>query len=208
MKPSIYVDFDDVLSETARTLADIVAMRFQRKIAFEDIHSFDLCISFGLDPRQQEVLIQMFHDAEILESIPPVEGAAEGLRIWQDAGYAIHVVTGRPPETCQPSENWLKHHNIPYEAITFVDKYGRGHQTIPGVNQMSLTDLKSRQFDLIVDDSPDMAILFGKQTKQSVALFDRPWNQQLGSFEAQPNVMRCHNWQELIECLPIDKPNL
>jgi len=202
MNGTIYVDFDDVLSETARLLADIVAERFGRRTPFEKIYSFDLGLSFGLEPREQDVLIRLFHDSDMLASIPPVAGAAEGMRAWAEAGCSVHVVTGRPPETSDASRAWLKHHGIPYADITFVDKYGRGHAAVPGVRQMTLDELQTCDFALIVDDSPDMARLFGMRTDNPFAIFDRPWNTDLASVEARPNVSRCRDWTELLTRFP------
>ncbi len=202
MNGTVYVDFDDVLSETARLLADIVAERFGRRTPFEKIHSFDLGLSFGLEPHEQDVLIRLFHDADMLASIPPVAGAAEGLRAWAAAGCAVHIVTGRPPETHDASRAWLEHHGLPYADITFVDKYGRGHAEVPGVRQMTLDDLKTCDFALVVDDSPDMVRLLSTRQEVPVAVFDRPWNTQLGPVENQPNVARCRDWTELIKRFP------
>ena len=203
MNGAIYVDFDDVISETARLLSDVVAERFGRRTPFEQIYSFDLSISFGLAPQEQDILIELFHDADMLASIPPVPGAAEGMRVWAEQGCEVHVVTGRPPETEAASRAWLAAHRIPYTDITFVDKYGRGHRNLPGVRQLTLEELDTVAFALIVDDSPDMAQRFGMRTGIPVAIFDRPWNSGLGSVETRPNVSRCRNWTELMERFPI-----
>ena len=202
MTGSIYVDFDDVLCETARTLADIVAARFGRRTRFEDIHSFDLNVSFGLDPREQEALFALFHDADMLASIPAVEGAVDGLRRWTEAGCVVHVVTGRPPETREASRAWLDGHGIAVEDITFVDKYGRGHADVPGVRQMTLAELETCAFSLVVDDSLDMARFFAERSRVPVALFDRPWNRDVAGAVMRKDVVRCRNWTELLERFP------
>lgn len=202
MNGSIYVDFDDVLCETARTLADIVAERFGRRTRFEDIHSFDLNVSFGLNPLEQEALFSLFHDTDMLVSIPAVEGALEGLRGWSAAGCAVHIVTGRPPETRDASIAWLDAHEVEVEDITFVDKYGRGHADVPGVRQMTLDELKNCAFSLVVDDSLEMALFFAAQTHVPVALFDRPWNMDLSDTQARDKVVRCRSWAELVARFP------
>jgi hypothetical protein len=48
---SIYVDFDDVLCETARALVALLQSHFGRTVAFDDVISFDLAVSFGLNLR-------------------------------------------------------------------------------------------------------------------------------------------------------------
>jgi hypothetical protein len=202
MNGTVYVDFDDVLSETARLLADIVAARFGRRTPFEKIYSFDLGISFGLAGHEQDILIELFHDADMLASIPPVAGAAEGMRTWADKGCEVHVVTGRPPETEAASRAWLAMHQIPYADITFVDKYGRGHRQLPGVRQLKLEELDTVDFALIVDDSPAMAKRFSMRGDIPVAVFDRPWNADLGPAGSRPNVVRCRDWNDLLTRFP------
>lgn len=202
MNGTIYVDFDDVLSETARMLVEVVATRFGRRTPFENIYSFDLALSFGLEPHEQDILSKLFHDADVLGSIPAVSGAAAAMQAWADAGCAVHVVTGRPPETHDASRHWLKMHNMPYTDITFVDKYGRGHTTIPDTNQMTLSEVEACNFALVVDDSPDMVQLLAKRTDMPIAIFDRPWNTQIGTAETQSNVWRFHDWKSLLEQFP------
>lgn len=202
MNGSIYVDFDDVLCETARTLTDIVAEHFGRRTRFEDIFSFDLNVSFGLNTEEQKVLFSFFHDNSILGNVPPVPGAIDGIRAWAKAGCTVHIVTGRPPETHDISRVWLEAHNVPYADITFVDKYGRGHNDVPGVRQMTLDELETCAFALVVDDSLDMARFFAERSHIPVALFDRPWNRDLEGKPLQDNVVRCQSWHDLITCFP------
>lgn len=199
MTGSIYVDFDDVLCETARILTDIVAERFGKHTRFEDIYSFDLSASFGLSASEQQVLIELFHDADILSSIPPVDGAAEAFCTWAEAGCTVHVVTGRPPETRDASRAWLARHGFPYADITFVDKYGRGHGKVPGTRQMTLAELETCDFALAVDDSPDMVRFLATRTQVPVVVFDRPWNVDLAHMSS---VVRCCCWSELMELFP------
>ena len=202
MRQGIYVDFDDVLCETARTLAGIVAERFGKRVAFDDIYSFDLDDSFGLDAAQQEDLFGMFHDPAILAMIPPVPGAIAGMQQWQEAGCRIEIVTGRPPETHAASCAWLDARRVPYAGITFVDKYRRGHGPVAGVRQLQMQDLEASTYALVVDDSPDMITFLADRTPHDLVLFDRPWNRGLALDTARSGVTRCCGWAELLEAHP------
>ncbi len=202
MNQAVYVDFDDVLCETARTLAEIVAKRFGKQVAFEDIRSFELEHSFGLDVTQQEVLFALFHDPEVLAMIPAVPGAIAGMRQWHDAGCRIEIVTGRPPETQGASCAWLDAHSVPYEGITFVDKYSRGHGLVPGVRQLQMQELETSAYALVVDDSPAMIRFFAEKTRHELVLLDRPWNRGLSLDGTRPGVRRCRGWSELLEAHP------
>ena len=195
-----YVDFDDVLCETAALLTDIIQEEFGKGVPYEEIHSFDLADAFGLDDAESRRLLEIFHEERVLAGMKPVAGAAEALRVWQDAGIFIHIVTGRPPATCQASRAWLETHAMPYNRLSFVDKYGRNHVAVDDADIITLDELKKMPFDIAVDDSP-MAIEFlVKHTNIPVAVFERPWNRKLGDLESDRQIIRCKSWQDVLAC--------
>ncbi len=202
MSVPIYVDFDDVLCETARMLAHLIGKQFGKYVQFEDIHSFQLDASFGLQVAEQEVLFGLFHDSDVLMQLQPVPGAIAGMQQWHRAGCRVEIVTGRPPDTADVSCAWLEAHAVPFEGITFVDKYQRGHGPVAGVKQMSMEEVSEAQFALAVDDSPTMALELARHAPYDIALFDRPWNRTLTTDGMPGRVMRCKGWAELIDLYP------
>jgi uncharacterized protein len=202
MSKAIYVDFDDVLCETARALTALIECEFGKRIAFEDIHSFDLTKSFDLDEAQTLRLFDMFHDADVLAGIAPVEGATAGIRSWHDAGAEIHIVTGRPPSTFAASQAWLAEYGVPYERLTFVDKYGRDHAHIEGVDIMTLDELKLREFCMAIDDSPTAIQFLAEHTAIPILIFSRPWNVTLDTLGEPSRITRCETWSDVLERVP------
>ncbi|MFU8779692.1 MAG: 5' nucleotidase, NT5C type [Kiritimatiellia bacterium] len=202
MRAPVYVDFDDVLCESARTLARISGERYGKPVAFEEIYSFDLNQSFGLDASEQVDLFTLFHDAEMLYAIPPIPDAIAGMQTWAAAGCRIEIVTGRPPVTQAVCCEWLDAYKVPYDGITFVDKYRRGHGPVAGVRQMTLEQIAACTFALAVDDSPEMIECLAVKTGWPLALFDRPWNQQLAVGTLRPGTGRYAGWRELLDAYP------
>jgi uncharacterized protein len=202
MRIPVYVDFDDVLCESARTLARISGERYGKPVAFEDIYCFDLNKAFGLDTLEQVDLFTLFHDEEMLFSIPPIAEAIEGMRKWAAAGCQIEIVTGRPPVTKDISCAWLDAYKIPYDGITFVDKYHRGHGTVEGVRQLTLQAVTACNFALVVDDSPDMIRFMAEHTDMPLGLFDRPWNRHMDVSVMRHGVNRVRGWNELQALYP------
>ncbi len=197
MSLPIYVDFDDVLCESARRLAQISGDRYGKPVAFEEIYSFDLNKSFGLDESEQLDLFTLFHDEEMLYSIPPIPDAIAGMQRWAAAGCRIEIVTGRPPVTHAISCAWLDAYEVPFDGITFVDKYGRGHKPVKGVRQCRLEEVPKTDFALVVDDSPEMIAFLAENTDWPLALFDRPWNRGLDVDNLRDGVQRFAGWQAL-----------
>ena len=202
MSAAVYVDFDDVLSETARALAAVSEREFGRHTAFEDIHTFDLSVSFGLNEAQTARLFELFHDGDILMDIVPVSGAVEGVRAWHDAGATIHIVTGRPPSTHAVSQAWLALHNVPYERLTFVDKFDRGHAHVPGVDILTRDELRECSFCMAIDDSPQAIRFLADHTRVPIIIFDRPWNESLGTLGDDARILRCETWAHVLEQVP------
>ncbi len=202
MSAPVYVDFDDVLCESAQALAVMSERRFGKAAAFEDIFTFDLNVAFNLDMAESEILFAAFHDADILKDIVPIPGAIEGMRAWHAAGTTIHIVTGRPPTTQTVSEEWLARYGVPYERLTFVDKYNRGHAHIPGVDILTRDELRDCSFCMAIDDSPTAIRFLAEQTDIPVLIFDRPWNRDLTPLEDSSRILRCENWSHVLEQVP------
>ncbi|MED6282317.1 Membrane-associated phosphatidylinositol transfer protein 2 [Characodon lateralis] len=48
-------------------------------------------------------------------------GAVDVVRFWQDLGYLIVYVTGRPDMQKQRVVAWLSQHNFPHGIVSFCD---------------------------------------------------------------------------------------
>jgi len=202
MRTPVYIDFDDVLCESARTLAELAGVRYGKTVLFEEIHSFDLGRSFGLDPHEQEDMIGLFHDEEVLASIPPISSAVAGMQAWAAAGCRLEIVTGRPPSTQAVSRAWLEQYHVPFDGITFVDKYQRGHGPVEGVRQCTLADVAAGHYALVVDDSPDMILYLSQASRLPLVLFDRPWNRHIDVAGLRGGVARHADWTVLLSAYP------
>lgn len=195
---TIYIDFDDVLCETALELAQIVEQEFGRRVAFEDIQAFDLEKSFDLNREQWEHMMELAHRPEVLAHLAPIKGAAEVLRTWNAAGYNLDVVTGRPSASHEASGEWLARYGIPFDSLTFVDKYARTHVVREGKDVLTLDELASRDYVLAVDDAPRMLTYLSETMCVPLLVFDRPWNAgwKSGATVTAP-VHRCRSWEQI-----------
>ena len=196
----IYVDFDDVLCETAAALADLLARRFGRKIRVDDISSFNLGESFSLTPEELDHFFELAHRPEELLQYQPMPGVRAALQHWLDTGYAVDIVTGRPPLSDGTSREWLRQHAIPHSGLIFVDKYGR-YGAVGDVTGISLADFRQRHYCLAIDDSPTMIRFLVEEMRLPVVIMDRPWNRAV---EVKPGlpVCRCADWRAIAERFP------
>jgi uncharacterized HAD superfamily protein len=172
---TIYVDMDDVLCQAARHFLVIVEREFGKRIAYEQLTNFDVGQSCGLRPEERVELYRIVHRRGELLSMAPVSDAITVLRSWEQRGFEIAIITGRPPETSATSIEWLTKQQVPFHSFTVVDKYSRFATDQAGV--ISLSELATRRFCWAVEDSLPMAQYLADQMNLPVALIDRPWNQ-------------------------------
>lgn len=198
----LYIDFDDVLCETALAFTRILLELFGRRVAFDDIREFDLEVSFSLTPQQHEHLMHVGHEPEFLGSVVPVPGAVDGMRQLKDIGFEIAIVTGRPPHCGEISAEWLTRHGIPFDRVLHVNKYGRltGSQIKQAI---TLEKLKEIEFCAAVEDAPGMAAFLVNAMTMPVLVFKRPWNIDavIGADGNADRLLRCHDWNHILETL-------
>ncbi len=197
----IYVDIDDVLGHTAESILELVEVHHGKTVAWESISHFDLRVSFDLSDDELDDLLDKAHQPEILHGIRPIEGAADALRSWDERGYEIALVTGRPPATEMVSREWLRRSQIPHAHLEFVDKYGRGEDWATGIETLGLDDIAEMEICLAVEDSLEMAVFLAQHHPIEVIVMDRPWNRDLSSLPTSitHRLVRCRSWAEVME---------
>ena len=187
----VYIDVDDVLAETTRAIHALASSVFGHRVEFEQMVEFDLAQSLKLDGTEHAQLWQAIHEAEFLESLPPLPHAVATTQRWHRAGAQISIVTGRPPSSQSSTLAWLKRVGIPHQGLEVVDKYGRfGDTTIP-----SKEDLAHRDYTWVIEDSSEMALFLSDRTPARVMLIDRPWNR--GFSTESTRIQRVHDWLDL-----------
>ncbi|MGH7871454.1 MAG: 5' nucleotidase, NT5C type [Candidatus Binatia bacterium] len=194
----IYVDMDDVLCHAARHFIVIIEREFGKRITYDQLTSFDVGEACGLALEERDELYRIVHRPEELLQMEPVKDALHVLRRWQKQGFEIAIVTGRPPESFEPSLEWLAKHRISHDSFTVVDKYSRFE--IDSTMAISLNELAARRFYWAVEDSLPMAEYLAGRMKVPVALIDCPWN-RTDADHAQ--VSRCKDWNAIANAVAV-----
>ncbi len=190
----IYVDFDDVLCETANTLSVLARRLFGRDVPFERIHAFDLSVSFGLDRAQYDRLMAEAHAPGTLLALREIPGASRTLLGWMEAGHEVEVVTGRPFATAVASREWLEAHGLGAVPVVHVDKYRREPppSSPDAPRALTVEEFCERRYDFAVEDSPLAFAHLARIPGCRVAVFARPWNADIEL--PSPLFRRCEGW--------------
>ncbi len=192
----IYVDVDDVLSETIERLIELLEETHGRRVAREDVRQFHLEHPFGLDESEIRRFMARAHEDDVIESIRPVDGAAPVLAGWRRTGHRIRLVTGRPPITNAASRRWLARHAIAHDTLHHLDKWARPDWNGDGLPALRFDDLPRYEFDLAVEDSLETAVRLVEDFGIRVALMDRPWNRAVEHLSegTRAGIVRCESW--------------
>ena len=195
----LYVDFDDCLCETARSFSQLVMEMFGRNVPYENIRTFDLEKSFGLNKVQYKEFMIRAHTPEVLLSYKETPGASSVINEWINCGHKVSVITGRPLSAYEASRKWLDMHGLQKAGLYCFDKYGR--HSFTGNSDFSLTreDYCRMKFDFAVEDSTKAFKFFDHLPNLQVLVFDRPWNRDCEFPDG--NYTRCFDWKSIREKL-------
>ncbi len=196
----IYIDFDDVLCETARALSHAARAVFQRDVPYEQITVFNLQHAFSLSPSEIEQLMDLAHQPEFLAALEPTPGAVGAVRELLATGHEVSIVTGRPSDCHAGSAAWLASYGLEGLAVIYVDKYGRAPKNLPAwaPPMLSLQQFYELQFDVAIDDAPTALDLLTELKGCQVIVFSRPWN---AAYQPPEGVLRCDSWDEILKLL-------
>lgn len=191
----IYIDFDDVICETAKHFTIIAKELFGIDLPYNEVQFFNLKKTFNLDDNQYVELMNAGHLPENLLSYEETPNASNTINKWVDAGHDVNVITGRPYDAYEPSRKWLDNHGLNRVPLFCVDKYGREEFSKEYSFSMTLEDLYNSTFDFAIEDSPAAFEHVNHFEGCKVAVFDRPWNKK--SEFPSDKFIRCMDWAEI-----------
>jgi uncharacterized HAD superfamily protein len=195
----VYIDLDDVLSQSALGYIKVFREHFGRTVRFEDIHSFDLSKSFGLTALEHRRFLELIHDPAVLMEFAPMPGAREVLERWSAAGVVISVVTGRPSTAFDVTRAWLTANAMPFNSLLFVRKYPQNPLDPHAHPTASLRSLLRVPFNLAIEDNAKVATFLIRHLGIPVFLLERPWNpaKRALSPETRSLLVRCRSWLDI-----------
>lgn len=195
----IYIDFDDVICETAKHFIKLAKMLFGIELPYNEVQFFNLQKSFDLNDAQYDELMRTAHTPENLLAYEETPDASGVINKWIEEGHDISIITGRPFEAYEPSRRWLDAHGLERAPLFTVDKYGREKADQAWSYGLSLEEFYKMIFDFAIEDSPAAFEHVLHFTDCTVAVYDRPWNRQCAL--PNKNFVRCGSWAEIDKLL-------
>jgi uncharacterized HAD superfamily protein len=157
----IAVDLDGVLAETMTAWCVLANQKFGTRLTIDDFEGWAFGKAswrkFGIS---KEEFFRLLDEAwDDWENVPPTEtGLAAKVRNVQTYG-SLDIVTGRSRKTVTSAKNWLSRHEIPYERFVRVD---------------GMADKALLNYDVYIDDAPDLMPLVSRNPAMKAILYERP----------------------------------
>ena len=173
----IAVDLDGVLAEAMIVWCDLYNKRYGGALTLEDIRGWDVWKVVNI-PRDR--FFRLLDDAWLdWEKMPPTEqDIGEQVGLLREFG-TVDIVTGRSIRTVSQAKEWLKAHEVPY------DRFVRTESNLAKINL---------NYDVFVDDSPELMELIASRSTAIGILYTRPWNRDA---QMPTVVRRVTRWVEV-----------
>ena len=173
----IAVDLDGVLAESMLVWCDRANKEFGTQLNMEDLDSWSSWKRFSIS---KDDFYRLLDETWIdWEQIPPTEsGIADKVRRIEKFGD-IDIVTGRSKGTEDAAKRWVENQKVRYRQFVRVAGW---------------RDKILLNYDVYIDDAPDLMPLVSHSPTAWAILYDRPWNRDV---PRMPKVLKAERWRQI-----------
>jgi len=171
---TILVDMDDTMEQLLKAWLEQVNNRYDRTVAYEDIHDWDITLAYPGLTREQVYGVLLADD--FWKYVEPMPHAPEVLKSFVDRGHDVYVVTATPYKSVPGKMEYHLFRHFPFLSWDKVIITSR-KQLIRG--------------DIMIVDGPHN-LEGGNYHK---ILMDSPHNQTYPAEEK--GMIRVYNWLEV-----------
>jgi 5'(3')-deoxyribonucleotidase len=176
-KLKIAVDLDGVLAESMLVWCKRANKEFGTRLKMEDLDSWSAWKKFPISKDDFYRILDESWD-DWLE-IPPTEPdlAEKVLRIEKFGN--LDIVTGRSKRTVEAARNWIDNQKVRYRHFVRV---------------LGWRDKILLDYDVYIDDAPDLMPLISRSPTAWGILYERPWNKSVIDI---PKILKVKAWREV-----------
>jgi 5'(3')-deoxyribonucleotidase len=176
-KLKIAVDLDGVLAESMLVWCKRVNEEFGTHLKMEDLDSWSSWKKFSISKDDFYRILDETWDK--WPEIPPTEpDIAEKVARIKNFGE-LDIVTGRSKGTVEAARSWVDNQKVLYQRFVRV---------------LGWRDKILLDYDVYIDDAPDLMPLISRSPKSWGVLYERPWNRNVGDM---PKVLKAKSWQQI-----------
>jgi 5'(3')-deoxyribonucleotidase len=176
-KFKIAVDLDGVLAESMLVWCERANKEFGIRLKMEDLDSW---ASWKKFPMSKDDFYRILDESwEEWHEIPPTEpDVAEKVARIERFGD-LDIVTGRSKRTVQAAKSWVDNQRVRYRRFVRV---------------LGWRDKILLNYDVYIDDAPDLMPLISQSPSAWGVLYKRPWNRGV---DDMPKVLKAKSWRQI-----------
>jgi len=185
-RPLIAVDLDDVLCQTTQCVAEWHNRRLGTDMQIKDFYYSTWYKNPGWGTVTTTVdKLKEFYDTDQLRHAVSSPGSLDALNRLREMGYSLTIVTARSiPSEVVSTVIWLdKHFNGIFRNVIFSSQDSSSlsyNGRCIGTTLSKLQVCETIRSVLLIDDSMETALAFGRNTNRPILLFgDYEWNKRL-----------------------------
>ena len=173
----IAVDLDGVLAESMLVWCDRANKEFGTNLSIKDLDSWSWWKRFPISKDDfYRILDESWDD---WREIPPTEPEiAEKVARIEKFGD-LDIVTGRSKRTVEAARSWVVNQKVRYRSFVRV---------------LGWRDKILLDYDVYIDDAPDLMPLISHSPTAWGVLYERPWNR---SVIDMPKVLKAKSWRQV-----------
>lgn len=176
-KLKIAVDLDGVLAESMLVWCERANKEFGTHLSMEDLDSWSSWKKFPISKDDFYRILDESWDE--WQKIPPTEpNIAEKVARIEKFGD-LDIVTGRSRRTVDAARSWVDNQKIRYSHFVRV---------------LGWRDKIFLNYDVYIDDAPDLMPLISRSARAWGVLYERPWNRNVGNM---PKVLKAKSWRQV-----------
>jgi 5'(3')-deoxyribonucleotidase len=176
-KLKIAVDLDGVLAESMLVWCERANKEFGTGLRMEDIDSWSWWKRTSVSKDDFYRILDESWDE--WSAIPPTEPEiAEKVARIEEFGD-LDIVTGRSKRTLDAARNWVDSQKVRYRRFVRV---------------LGWRDKILLDYDVYIDDAPDLMPLISRSPTAWGVLYERPWNRSVGDL---PRILKAGSWRQM-----------
>ena len=176
-KLRVAVDLDGVLAESMLVWCELANKEFGVRLRMEDLDSWSSWKKFAISKDDFYRILDESWDE--WQKIPPTEPELAEKVAGVEKFGDLDIVTGRSKRTVDAARRWVDDQKVRYRRFVRV---------------LGWRDKILLDYDVYIDDAPDLMPLISRSPTSWGVLYERPWNKNVGDMS---KVLKARSWRQV-----------
>ncbi|MFX1258381.1 MAG: hypothetical protein ACFFAN_11015 [Promethearchaeota archaeon] len=184
----IAIDIDGVLLDLMVTFCEIFNEKYKTGYTKRDVKNWEFYKDWNITEKEcYEIFYKIYKNNAM--DVPFIDKRAPEYMTKLKISHDIYIVSARAPQYRSQVIKKLGFHNI---------KKNEQYIDLILVHHKPYDSKLNQNFNVYVDDNPNLVEPIRRMKERYLLLYDQPWNQ---NFVCKDNIIRVFNWKEVYETI-------